>query len=386
MNRERNNGQPDTILLIALVILLFIGLVMVYSSSVFYAQNAKNDQFFYFKRHFVAFVLGLIMVMVFSNISINLIKKLAPVALIFGFFLAAYQGLVVRSRWFFLGPLHFQAVDVVRLILTIYVPYYIIRSYDQLKHFSEGFFPILMVIVTFSGLTVLQRDFSSGMALFLIGMTILLAAPTRLTHVLAVGGTLSMLALGGIVLAGYNISRLEVFMDPGKDPLGKGWQIIHSLTSLGRGGITGVGFAQSREKMFYLPEAHTDFIFSIIGEEWGLIGTLLIVGLFFLILVRGIRIARRLSDPYAYFLTIGILANFMWYAIMNMMVTLQLLPPTGLPLPFISYGGTALLINMSMAGLLLNLSRQTNAAPVEAVAATPREEKVFYYHRKRKWR
>ncbi len=162
--------------------------------------------------------------------------------------------------------------------------------------------------------------------------------------------------------------------------------MIHSLTSLGRGGITGVGFAQSREKMFYLPEAHTDFIFSIIGEEWGIVGTLLIVTLFFTILVRGVRIARRQRDPYSYYLTVGILANFMWYSIMNMMIALKLLPPTGLPLPFISYGGTALLINMALAGLLLNLSRDAEVLETDPIPVTGKEQRVFYYTRKKQWR
>ncbi len=385
MKSRTSLRQPDSVLLIALILLVFIGLVMVYSASVFYAEKARHDQFYYFKRQFFAFFLGLIAVMMFSSVRLNLIKKLAPVALMAGLALAAYQGLMVRSRWFILGPIHFQAVDVVRFILTLYLPYYIIRSHDDLKNFSEGLLPALIIIASLSGLTVLQRDFSSGMALFLLGLTVLAVSPARLYHLAGVGVGSLLIALGGIAVSGYNISRIFVFLNPQERALSEGWQVIHSLTSLGRGGITGVGFAQSREKMFYLPEAHTDFIFSIIGEEWGIVGTFLIVALFFIILVRGIRIARRLTDPYAYYLTIGILANFMWYSIMNMMIALKLLPPTGLPLPFISYGGTALVINMALAGLLLNLSRLAAAPQREAVAVSQEEQRVFYYTRKKQW-
>ncbi len=386
MKQKKTASQPDNVLLIAFVLLVFIGLVMVYSASVFYAENARNDQFYYFKRQFVAFVLGLVAVMVFSSIRLTALKKIAPVALIAALVLAAYQGVVVRSRWFVLGPVHFQTVDVVRFVLTIYLPYYIVRAQEDLKSFSEGLLPALIIIASLAGLTILQKDFSSGMALFLLGMTILAVSPARFSHLLGFGVSSLVVALGGIAISGYNMSRILVFLNPHEKPLEEGWQVIHSLTSLGRGGITGVGFAQSREKMFYLPEAHTDFIFSIIGEEWGIVGTLLIVTLFFTILVRGVRIARRQRDPYSYYLTVGILANFMWYSIMNMMIALKLLPPTGLPLPFISYGGTALLINMALAGLLLNLSRDAEVLETDPIPVTGKEQRVFYYTRKKQWR
>ncbi len=383
-HRETTTTAPDVVLIIALVFLVLIGMIMVYSASVFYAEQYFNDQFYYFKRQFIAFVVGLVFVMILGSFRLDWLQKLAPLAILLALLLAAYQGIVMRARWFSAGPIHFQTVDVVRFALTLYLPYYLVRSHDELKNFTEGLLPALIILFLLTVFTVLQRDFSSSMTLFLLGMTILAAGPTRLRHIFSVTTGVVLAGLGYIKLTGHNLERIMAFLRPEADPFDTGYQIINALIGFQRGGIAGTGFAQSRAKMFFLPEAHNDYIFAIIGEEWGLIGTLFIVVLFGIILVRGLMIARRQHTPYAYYLTIGILANFMWYAVVNIMVSLNMLPSTGIPLPFISYGGTALVVNMALAGLLINLSRTPERPREPAVAVSPEEQRVFYFTRKRR--
>ena len=382
--RSKNIGTPDGVLIVAFVLLVLIGMIMVYSASIFYAEQYFNDQFYYFKRQFVAFVIGLVMVMVLGSFRLSWLQKLAPIAIIFALTLAAYQGGVKQARWFSAGFIHFQTVDVVRFALTLYLPYYLVRSHDELKNFTEGLLPALIIIFLLTVFTVLQRDFSSSMTLFLLSITILAAGPTQLTHILYVTGGILLAGFGYIKITGHNYERISAFLHPESDPFGNGYQILNALFGFQRGGIAGSGFAQSRAKMFFLPEAHNDYIFAIIGEEWGLIGTLFIVFLFGVVLLRGIRIAQRQHNLYVYYLTIGILANFMWYSVINIMVSLNMLPSTGIPLPFISYGGTALVINMALAGLLINLSRTVGKPSEPVTHFSSQEHRVFYYTRKRR--
>ncbi|NOX36326.1 MAG: cell division protein FtsW [Calditrichaeota bacterium] len=353
----------DRWLFAAFFLLVFIGVIMVYSASVYYAEMTRHSALYYLLRHLLALLIGVILGVGFYSFPYRHLKTVAPVFLWAGLLLLVYLAFVARSRWVFLGPLHFQGVDVARFGLIIFLAASLSRKEDRLQDFHEGVFPHVVYLALFAGLTVLQPDFSSGMLILLIGFTMLFVAPVQIKHLAAVVGATIPLAVGVVLTSPYKLARVMALLKMEEDKLGTGYQVSRSLVSLGSGGLFGVGFTESKLKLFYLPEAHTDFIFSIIGEEWGLMGTLFVLALFFIIMVRGLRIANRATDRFAFYLSIGITANFIWYALINMMVTLRLAPPTGLPLPFISYGGTALIINCAFAGLLLGIHRQLEEVP-----------------------
>ena len=257
-----------------------------------------------------------------------------------------------------MGPIHFQGVDVAKFALIFFLADSLSRKEGDLQDYNKGFFPHFFYLFIFGLLAVLQPDFSSTIMLMLIGFTMLFVSPVKIKHLFAtVLGLIPFLALA-IWLNPYMQDRLTAHNDMEQNIMDKAYQVNQSLISLGSGGIVGVGYAESKQKMFFLPEAHTDFIFSIIGEEWGLIGTTFVVLLFLIILFRCFKIASNSFDRFSFYLTVGVTAHFVFYAMTHMMVTLHLVPPTGLPLPFISYGGTFMLFSCIYAGLLLNLSNQ----------------------------
>ncbi len=353
----------DRWLFFAFFTLIFIGVIMVYSASVYYAELTRHNPLYYLLRHLMALLIGVIVGVGLYSFPFRYLNHLAPLLLWVGLFILGYLAFVAHSRWVYLGPLHFQGVDVARLGLIVYLAASLARKENRLSDFQEGLFPHLGYLGLFAFLTLLQPDFSSAILLLMVGFTMLFVAPVRVKHLLAViGGTLP-LALGVVLISPYKWERVMAYWKMEEDLQGKGYQIYQSLVSLGSGGVWGVGFTQSRQKLFYLPEAHTDFIYAIIGEEWGLLGTLLVLGLFFIIMIRGLRMATKVTERFTFYLIVGITANFVWYALVNIMVTLRLVPPTGVPLPFISYGGTALIVNCALAGLLLGIERRLRDAP-----------------------
>jgi cell division protein FtsW len=260
------------------------------------------------------------------------------------------------GRWIHIGPFHIQVVDIARLSLVIFFADSLTRKEQYLKNFMQGFFPHLFYILLFAGLIVVQPDFSSAFMVSMIGLAMMFISPIPVRYFLVSSLALIPAAAALIYVSAYKFARIMAFLHPESDHLGKGYQIIQSLISLGAGGISGVGFAQSNQKLFFLPEAHTDFIFSIIGEEWGLLGTVFVIILFFLLTWRGIYIIKHVPDKFSKYLAFGLLINLIFYALINMLVAVHLAPPTGLPLPFISYGGSSMLISCISVGLLLNIS------------------------------
>ncbi len=354
----------NTWLIFAFFALMLLGIIMVYSASAFYAQHRFGDHFYFLKQHLMNLFVGLIALVIAFSISYNKIRRYS------WFFLLASGGLllyaaIVGKRWIYIGPIHFQAVDMAKLALILFFADSISRKEKLMSSYAEGLFPHLFYLVLFALMVLMQPDFSSAAMLILIGLTMLFAAPVRLSHLGATGLGILPLLISAVIISPYKMRRVLSFLNPGDDTQGMGYQVHQSLVSLGRGGISGVGFAGSTQKMFFLPEAHTDFIFAIIGEEWGLIGTLAIVGLFGIILFQGVKIARQTSDKFYYYLIIGITAHFVYYSMINMMVTLRLMPATGLPMPFISYGGTALVLSCFLAGMMLKIASEVQIKPAQ---------------------
>jgi cell division protein FtsW len=336
--------------------LMAFGIIMVYSASAFYADKFRQDHLFYLKRQLLWVFSGIICMIVAYKFPYEKLQRKSWILILISLFLLVYLRVGGSGRWINIGFLHIQVSDIARLSLIIFFADSLTRKEQYLSSFSQGFLPHILYILILAGLIVIQPDFSSAFMLILIGMAMLFMAPVPIRFFMASAMVLAPIGILLIKISSYKFARIVAFLHPESDALGKGYQINQSLISIGSGGIAGVGFAQSNQKLFFLPEAHTDFIFSIIGEEWGLIGTMLILVLFFLLMWRGIFIIKQVPDKFSKYLAFGLTANLILFALINMMVASHLAPPTGLPLPFISYGGSSMITSSISAGLLLNIS------------------------------
>ena len=352
-------------LMIAFFALMFIGIIMVYSASPFYAESLKGDHFYFLKKHLFNLFIGLIAFFIAFSLPLQKLRGSTWIFLLIGM-LVLLVAAILKTRWLGIAGFRFQAVDIAKLAIILFFADSISRKEKLMHQFSEGLFPHLFHLILFVILVLMQPDFSSASMLLLIGLSMLFVSPVKVRHLAAIGvGTLPIL-VAAVLTSPYKMRRVKAFLEGNQDTQNTGYQVYQSLISLGKGGFGGVGFANSTQKMFFLPEAHTDFIFSIIGEEWGFIGTILVITLFSVIVFQGVKLAFRAVDSFNRYLLIGITAQFAFYAMINMMVTAGLMPATGLPLPFISYGGTALVMSCFLAGLMLNSAGEVMLASVSA--------------------
>lgn len=261
------------------------------------------------------------------------------------------------QRWFRFGPFAFQPSEFACLAALIYTADFLARKQNKLGHFREGFLPLLLILGTVSLLILKEPDFGNTLLIAGIMLAMMFLAGARLSH-LAVLLTAALPVLIYLVIKSpYRMARILAFLDPWQDTQGVGFQLTQSQIALGSGGFFGVGLGRSMQKLFYLPAAHTDFILSIIGEELGLLGTLAVIILFVVFIWQGARIAKRTTDPFGYYLAVGLVLMISLQALVNVGVSIGAFPTKGLPLPFISYGGSDLIFNMMAVGLLLNISR-----------------------------
>ncbi|WP_026370134.1 putative lipid II flippase FtsW [Kallotenue papyrolyticum] len=372
------HGTPDYLLLALTVGLSIFGLVMVYSASFFIAVSEGHSQIYYLVRQSFWLTLGMLGLFIAQRIDYRIYRKWAVGGLVLTLVMLGLTLLLPESitggggaqRWLRIGPLQFQPAEVAKFTLIVYLAAWLIsRGDDKLKSMSYGLIPFTLVVGLFCGLIVLQPNLSSAALLGLIACAIYFAAGANLLHIGA-----GILTAGGLMLVviqffGHAIDRLRVFQDPWIDPRGAGFQPIHSLYALASGGIFGRGLGQSREKFLWLYSAHADAIFSIIGEELGLIGTLTLVVVFVTLAYRGYRIAARCHDPFAALMAIGITTWISVQAFLNMAVVSSLIPYTGQTLPFISYGGTSLLMCLWAMGVLLNISKHVHEQPAQPIVS-----------------
>jgi len=352
-------NRIDQWILFTVLGLMAFGLIMVYSSSAFYADKFRHDHLYYLKRQILWVFFGIVLMVSTYKIPYKIFEGKSWLLIFLSVGLLTYLLANGGGRWIHTRLINIQVSDIARLSIIIFLADSLSRKEQYLKNFGEGFMPHLLYILLLAGLIVAQPDFSSAAMLVLIGVLIMFISPIPFRYFALSFIVVAPVAILIVTLTSYQWDRIEAFLHPENDVLGKGYQIIQSLISLGAGGITGVGFAKGSQKLFFLPEAHTDFIFSIIGEEWGLIGTFFVVSLFFILFWRGIYLAHRARDQFSRYLAFGLTMNLVVYALINMMVAAHLVPPTGLPLPFISYGGSSMLISSISAGLLLNISART---------------------------
>ncbi|MBT5734817.1 cell division protein FtsW [bacterium] len=358
--------QYDRPLLFVCLFLCAFGTIMLYSASwneSFMRSGGSTDSLF-LRGHLIRMALGFCCMFVFLLIDYRSLKLIAPYLLIFSLLLLmstkAYHlilGNTKPARWLSIGSFSVQTSDIARLSIIIFLAYYLDQLKLQIKNFKSGFLPCISVIALMMTLIVIQPDFSTALIIGSIGVIILFIAGAKIKHIVfstLIGFTMSIPI---VYFKPYRLARILSFFDK-SDITEGGYQAHQALLSLGNGGLFGVGLGNSVEKNHLLPTPHTDFIFSIIGEELGLFrGTLPLLIAFLYIFYRGIKISQKCTDPFGILLATGISINIVLYAFVNASVATGLFPVTGLPMPMISYGGSGLLINMAMIGILLNISQ-----------------------------
>jgi len=341
------------------LLLISLGVIMIYSSSGVYAMQELNDASYYLNRHLMFLCLGFSLtlgVMVFDYRDLRFAAKPLILLTIVLLILVLIPGIGKESygarRWFRFAGFSFQPSELAKMTVLIYVADFLARKKNSIVSFWSGFMPLICVMALFCALIVKQPDLGSSLLVACIVLIMMFVAGANVKH-MAILGLLSLPALYALVVkVPYRLRRITAFLNPWEDSQGIGFQLTQSQIALGSGGLFGVGLGKSMQKLFYLPAAHTDFILSIIGEELGLFGTITVIVLFVAFIWQGARIAKRTTEPFGYFLAVGIVAMIGLQAVVNIGVSIGALPTKGLPLPFISYGGSALIFNMIAVGLL----------------------------------
>ncbi len=354
----------DLLLFITIITISLFGIIMIYSASYIWAEYKFNDPFKFVKHQGLFFIIGIIMMLITSKIPYKVYFEKANTLLLLSIILlilVIIPGIgTVRNgsrSWFGIGSFGIQPSEFAKLTLIIFTSKYLTKNEKNLKYIKKGVLPILGIVILVFGLIMLQPDFGTGMIILvsIIGLLFVSGVDFKFFIRLGLIGVVGIVLL--IAIAPYRLERILSFLNPWSDPLGSGFQIIQSLYAIGPGGLFGQGFMNSRQKHFYLPEPQTDFIFSIISEEFGFLGILIVATLFTIIIFKGFKIAQNSGDKFAKFLAFGITFGLAFQAILNLMVVVGLIPVTGVTLPFLSYGGSSLLITLISMGVLLNISR-----------------------------
>jgi cell division protein FtsW len=362
--RGADRRDPDRLLLLAVFLLVGTGLVMVYAASTVMALQNHGDEFHYLKNHAFRALVGLAMMtgLAFANPLVLarharaiLLVALALLVLV----LVPGIGIEARGarRWLPIGPLTLQPSEFMKLALVIYFSDFMTRREERLREFQRGLLPPLIVFAFAAFLILLEPNLGAIMLLGLIAGSLLFVGGARLHHLALVGILLALVAALSLAVQPYQLARIRNFFDGRFDLSGTEYQVFQAILGLGSGGAFGLGVGHSYQKYFFLPDAHTDFIMAIIGEELGYVGTLWILGLFALVVQRGLSIAWRSPTRFGRLLAFGLTASVFYQMMLNLAVVTHLIPTTGQPLPFVSYGGSNLLMTLSEVGILVALSR-----------------------------
>lgn len=361
-----HKNQPIlTIFLGVVAFLVIIGLIFIYSSSSVFALEKFGSAQYFVKKQLLGLLLGLGSFFIFSAIPVKYLQKLAPL-FFFGALALTTLTLIPQlnvkihgsSRWLALPFLTFQPSELLKVAFIPYIAYFLEKKKFKLSSFRQGYLPFLVIIGTTAGLLLAQPDFGQALTVSVTALLMFFIIHTNMRYMIYT--LIPLIPLTGllIVLKPYRFQRILTFLDPWKDPQGAGFQIIQSLIAIGSGNITGVGIAQSRQKFFYLPMQHTDFIFSIIAEETGFIGASIIIGLYMLFLYLGVQLAWHIRNIFCMLTIIGFVILISLQAIINIFVTTGLVPTKGIGLPFISYGNSALIAHLCMIGIIAACSRE----------------------------
>jgi cell division protein FtsW len=351
-------------LFVTTFILICIGVVMIYSASCIYAWERYHDGFFFLKRHLSFILIGTTLAFFMMSFDYRHLRRFAKPILLTALVLLVLvlipglgREVSGARRWFRFKFISFQPSEFANLAVIIYVADFLARKKDTIKSFVWGFLPVILALGCVALFILAQPDLGTTLALGVVVFIMLFIAGARLRHMMYMLLPSIPLLYFLIFSVPYRRMRIMAFLNPWADPKGSGFQIIQSQIALGSGGIFGVGLGHSKQKLFFLPAAHTDFIFSIIGEEAGLIGTIGVIALFIYFIQQGLKIVKFAPEKFGYFLSLGLVSMITLKAIVNIGVTCALFPTKGLPLPFISYGGSSFIFDMISVGILLNIAR-----------------------------
>lgn len=359
----------NLILFISVIIISLFGIIMIYSSSYVWAEYKFDNPYKYVINQGIFFLIGIGLMYLISKFNYNHFYNKANILIIICLvllILVLIPGIgSVRNgsrSWFGIGSFGLQPSEAAKLALIIFTAKYLSRNQKDLKNIKKGVLPILGLTLLVFGLIMLQPDFGTGVIIVMSIVGMLFVGGVSFKFFLKIGfiGIAGVVVL--ILMAPYRLKRILSFLNPWEDPLGSGFQIIQSLYAIGPSGLLGMGFGNSIQKHFYLPEPQTDFIFAIISEEFGLLGIIIVVSLFLTIIINGFKIAYNSNDLFGKFLAFGLTFQIAFQALLNLMVVVGLIPVTGVTLPFLSYGGSSLLITMSSIGILLNISRYNKSS------------------------
>ena len=358
----------DRKLITYLCILTIIGTIMLYSASWYESFNSSNGRtdMLFLQNHLKRLLVGVFFLFCFTIIDYRRLKEIAlylvisSIALLIvtkAFYMLQGHSWYKPARWLYIGPLSLQTSDIARFSIIIFMAYYADKKRESLKEFQTGLLPALFVLIIIMALIIIQPDYSTALMIGVIGFIILFIGGAEISHLSLSGACALLIGIPVLISRSYRLERLLDFLGLGNNA-DIGYQAKQSLNSLGNGGWLGVGLGNSIEKNHFLPTPHTDFIFAIIGEELGLVlGTIPVLTLFILIFLRGLKIAKKCTDHFGVFLSLGIAFNLVLYAFVNAAVVTGILPVTGLPMPMVSYGGSGMVVNMAMMGILLNISQ-----------------------------
>jgi cell division protein FtsW len=357
--------RPDPWLCLPAAALVALGALMVLNTTYFLGQEKTGDPFHFFKLQLLHIVAGLVVLIALSQFSLAGLRRLVMPLMIVAvtlLILVWIPGLgVVRGgarRWVRLGPVLAEPSELVKFAVVFFLADFLAKRQELMSSFKRGPLPVFFIVGPIALIVLKQPDFGTTVMLVLVLFALLFAAGARAKHLGAAGGLALAVLVIQAVAKPYRVRRLTTFMDPWGAARGAGFQLTQSFIALGEGGGWGMGLGAGRQKMFYLPQAHTDFVFAVVVEEFGMIGALLVFALFCAILFRGMRIAHEEPDPFASLLAVGLTALLSLQALINMAVVIGLVPTKGLPLPFLSYGGTSMVMAMAALGALLALSRR----------------------------
>lgn len=354
-------------LVTVLLIFIGLGLVTVYSSSAIYAFEKYGSESYFLWRQVIWALIGMTAAFFFVLFDHRKLQKWVNPLLILT--LAGLVAVLVvgrqvggARRWIRIGGVGFQPSEFAKLTMILFVASYCDRKKSKLENFKKGVLPLLLVVAVFCGLILLQPDFGTCSLIFLTCMTMVFIAGGNLKQIFVLAAIAVPLAGLAVWLEPYRRRRVLAFLNPWENPQGASYQIVQSILALGSGGLTGVGLGDSHSKLLYLPEPHTDFIFPIFGEEFGLAGSWAVIGLFGILAALGFRIAARSANLFSSLLAGGITTLILFQAILNIGMVTGCLPPKGFPLPFFSFGGSSLVVTLASAGILLNISRTAKRA------------------------
>jgi cell division protein FtsW len=344
--------------------LALFGAIMVYSASAMIALKESGSQFTYFFKQFGFTVAGIAVMYIVSRVDYRkyqspyFVYGLIALTVVLLMAVFAFPPINGARRWIRFAGFSLQPSEITKIALPVFLAYFLTKNEKSVGEIKETVLPCVAGLVLLGGLVFMEKDLGTTIVLCTVFSAVYFAAGARILHIASVAALMVVVGIGAIVFAPWRVARLMAFVDPFKYADDEGYQVVQSLYAIGSGGIFGEGFAQSQQKLFYLPYPYSDFIFSVVGEELGLIGTMAIVIAFGLLLWRGTRAAMKAPDRFGTLLGIGIITGIIVQALFNISVVISILPAKGIPLPFISYGGSSVMVSLCAVGILLNISQK----------------------------